>query len=294
VLSALLTLYEPESTSTPANERRSLDLSSAEPTPRDGVRPPRDGLRSRASTISFDTMSHAFGLGNARPPAQRNGAGVFGALIASTGNIAGAAAPAANTVAPNLKRPGYHLSRYSHDGNAPDQQSSGPIGTSMSTSDLRRSSRPHSMYTESPLHREISAGTYFRSEPSSPGESVTTTATHSPEEKALRPARALVSDALSAPSFSGAPSAPTTPGGSRRKPFTAVLKDLPMPQLPRGWPGSAPSSVPGSPTSDGAENDGYFKREDMEKHWAREADRERKKAAKRKRRKAEIFVRILP
>ncbi|KAJ7024858.1 hypothetical protein C8F04DRAFT_150859, partial [Mycena alexandri] len=45
----------------------------------------------------------------------RNGAGVLGALIASTGNIAGAAAPVPSSLAPNIKRPGYHLSRYSID-----------------------------------------------------------------------------------------------------------------------------------------------------------------------------------
>ncbi|KIP04642.1 hypothetical protein PHLGIDRAFT_109285 [Phlebiopsis gigantea 11061_1 CR5-6] len=42
----------------------------------------------------------------------RKNPGVFGALVASTGNISGAAAPASSTLAPNLKRPGYHLSRY--------------------------------------------------------------------------------------------------------------------------------------------------------------------------------------
>ncbi|KAF7320954.1 hypothetical protein HMN09_00182100 [Mycena chlorophos] len=46
---------------------------------------------------------------------QRNSAGVLGALIASTGNITGAAAPTSSQLAPNIKRPGYHLSRYSLD-----------------------------------------------------------------------------------------------------------------------------------------------------------------------------------
>ncbi|KAJ7100584.1 hypothetical protein C8R43DRAFT_247729 [Mycena crocata] len=43
----------------------------------------------------------------------RNGGGVVGALIASTANISGAAAPVPSQLAPNIKRPGYHLSRYS-------------------------------------------------------------------------------------------------------------------------------------------------------------------------------------
>ncbi|KAJ7628480.1 hypothetical protein FB45DRAFT_794332 [Roridomyces roridus] len=45
--------------------------------------------------------------------------GALGALIASTGNISGAAAPVNSTLAPNIKRPGYHLSRYSVDEGEP-------------------------------------------------------------------------------------------------------------------------------------------------------------------------------
>ncbi|KAJ6550865.1 hypothetical protein DFH09DRAFT_925648 [Mycena vulgaris] len=52
----------------------------------------------------------------ARP---RNGGGVVGALIASTGNISGAAAPVASQLAPNIHRPGYHLSRYSLEDDVP-------------------------------------------------------------------------------------------------------------------------------------------------------------------------------
>lgn len=58
----------------------------------------------------FHTMSLPFT--GTRTPETRNAGGVFGPLIASTGNITGAAAPAPSTVAPNIKRHGYHLSRY--------------------------------------------------------------------------------------------------------------------------------------------------------------------------------------
>jgi hypothetical protein len=57
----------------------------------------------------FHAMSMPFP--GTRTPETRNAGGVFGPLIASTGNISGAAAPAPSTVAPNIKRPGYHLSR---------------------------------------------------------------------------------------------------------------------------------------------------------------------------------------
>lgn len=65
--------------------------------------------RRKGSETSLATKLHL----PATKQKQRNGGGVLGALIASTGNISGAAAPASSTLAPNMKRPGYHLSRYS-------------------------------------------------------------------------------------------------------------------------------------------------------------------------------------
>ncbi|KAJ4493427.1 hypothetical protein C8J55DRAFT_416832 [Lentinula edodes] len=49
-----------------------------------------------------------------RPPQARNAGGVFGSLIASTGNITGAAAPTPSTLAPNVDRPGFNLTRYGY------------------------------------------------------------------------------------------------------------------------------------------------------------------------------------
>ena len=46
-----------------------------------------------------------------RPAAARSAGGVFGPLIASTGNLTGVAAPQSSRLQPNLKRPGYKLSR---------------------------------------------------------------------------------------------------------------------------------------------------------------------------------------
>jgi hypothetical protein len=37
---------------------------------------------------------------------------VIGPLIAGTGNLAGMASPASSALQPNVKRPGYHLSRF--------------------------------------------------------------------------------------------------------------------------------------------------------------------------------------
>ncbi|KAG6860505.1 hypothetical protein C0995_010329 [Termitomyces sp. Mi166 len=45
----------------------------------------------------------------------RSGAGVFGPLIASTGNLTSVVAPTQSQLQPDIKRPGYRLSRYSFD-----------------------------------------------------------------------------------------------------------------------------------------------------------------------------------
>ncbi|KAJ7745256.1 hypothetical protein B0H14DRAFT_3606534 [Mycena olivaceomarginata] len=77
--------------------------SSTPPSPRAdpvGRSHPRSG--SQSSLAKFHLLP-------SKKP--RNGAGVLGALIASTGNISGVAAPVPSQLAPNIKRPGYHLSR---------------------------------------------------------------------------------------------------------------------------------------------------------------------------------------
>lgn len=61
-------------------------------------------IKSRLPASSFSS----------RPRQSRNAGGVIGSLIASTGNLAGVAAPVHSQLQPNVKRPGYHLSRYSH------------------------------------------------------------------------------------------------------------------------------------------------------------------------------------
>ncbi|KAI0643470.1 DUF1212-domain-containing protein [Trametes meyenii] len=172
VLSTLLSFYEPSTgfqsgMSTPA--RSSLDESrpssmyssgtlnnanangSASTTSSGVLMPPppvpnREGHSypslPNMSTNSLRPPTHpwtrGFGLGDARPTAARSGAGVFGPLIASAGNIAGVAAPTPATVAPNCKRPGYHLSRYSLESNLPKASSSGSKSPSLS--------RPRSMH----------------------------------------------------------------------------------------------------------------------------------------------------
>ncbi|KAJ7715205.1 DUF1212-domain-containing protein [Mycena metata] len=142
VLSALLTLYNeggdtgtpttvsprpppdagrPPSSSPPARRASPPHTSSSTPSPPNPSRPQtvdplgRSHNARHAGSHSSLAAKAKFAILPASTQNRRNGAGVLGALIASTGNIAGAAAPAPSTLAPNIKRPGYHLSRYSID-----------------------------------------------------------------------------------------------------------------------------------------------------------------------------------
>lgn len=111
VLSALLALYDNQKTGTATpssrmsadSERPNLQVDVDLMPPPSAIPRPSKSSRTGARTPTFWPES--------RRPLERNGAGVFGALVASTGNISGAAAPASAGLAPNLKRPGYHLSR---------------------------------------------------------------------------------------------------------------------------------------------------------------------------------------
>ena len=105
ILAALLTLYDRES-----------DLASVsdtqEPRPRISPTHSLHDLVS-ASGRGLATVSKALHLPEPRPRKERNAAGVWGPLIASTtGTLVGATAPTHSTIAPDVKRPGYHLSRY--------------------------------------------------------------------------------------------------------------------------------------------------------------------------------------
>jgi hypothetical protein len=104
ILAALLTLYDRES-----------DVASVSDTqehrPRVSPTHSLHGLAS-ASERRLAPVSKALHLPASRPRRERNAAGVWGPLIASTtGTLVGAAAPTHSAIAPDVKRPGYHLSR---------------------------------------------------------------------------------------------------------------------------------------------------------------------------------------
>lgn len=163
VLSALLSLYDANDAASATVGTPSIRSSFDESRPSSGFFPPsrtitQDSMRSEpgrrsqspsrertprwagsanASVASLTNLRLPKPWGESRPPHTRNGAGVFGPLIASTGNIAGAAAPNNAALAPSIKRPGYHLSRYSLESKMPKVEKSSPT-----------LSRPRSMHFE--------------------------------------------------------------------------------------------------------------------------------------------------
>ncbi|KAH9895599.1 DUF1212-domain-containing protein [Cubamyces lactineus] len=198
VLSTLLSFYEPSTgfqsgVSTPArssldesrpssmysgtlasvNERASAALMPPPPVPNRSDRTEGHGYPPSMPNLSTNSLrppthpwTRTFGFGDSRPSAARSGAGVFGPLIASAGNIAGVAAPAPATVAPNCKRPGYHLSRYSLESNIPK--------SSHHHGHQRSLSRPRSMHFD-PQGRSASL-----SGPPSPADESPPFSHHSP------------------------------------------------------------------------------------------------------------------
>ncbi|KAK7053318.1 pheromone-regulated protein prm10 [Paramarasmius palmivorus] len=244
--------------------------SSSPPSPPSGPQ-----LKEKSS---YSSLHLPFGLGKGARPAQaRNAGGVFGSLIASTGNISGAAAPANSTIMPNVKRPGYHLSRYSYedskkDVRAPvaDHNPSKSLDSGMPT---RR--RPASM---------MNLGMDIAEEPSSP-----TSDTHlvqTPVSAYIPPpppiAREGTFDSTASGSFAG-----------KRPKWTAVLKDLPyansvlsLPSTPGGWKSgrSTPTPTP-TPGSEGE------KGEWIGDAWLAEKERkERERKERKRRKKAEIYI----
>jgi hypothetical protein len=113
ILAALLTLFDRESDTTSVSDTMTLaSAGTPEHCPR--VSPTHSLLElASASGRRIANVSKALHLPEPRPRRERNAAGVWGPLIASTtGSLVGAAAPTHSTIAPDIKRPGYHLSRF--------------------------------------------------------------------------------------------------------------------------------------------------------------------------------------
>ncbi|KAH9021301.1 hypothetical protein EDB85DRAFT_2189706 [Lactarius pseudohatsudake] len=119
ILAALLTLYDQGSDSASMSSTVRTRSSRGSPEPPHSSGSPSHSFLDLASAPGrrLADMSKALHLPEPRPSRERNAGGVWGSLITSTtGTLVGAAAPAHSGIAPDIKRPGYHLSRYSLDG----------------------------------------------------------------------------------------------------------------------------------------------------------------------------------
>ncbi|KAI9435047.1 hypothetical protein H4582DRAFT_2112404 [Lactarius indigo] len=166
--------FRRRSRSTPArpNKREDTEMAAAADTT-----PPMTRVQGEPPPHSPDSPSHSFldlpgrrladvskalHLPEPRPSRERNAAGVWGSLIASTtGTLVGAAAPTHSGIAPDIKRPGYHLSRYSLDGSvrtAPQHPTQERPRSMLANGGMHRSSSssPHTTLRELPKRGRIS------------------------------------------------------------------------------------------------------------------------------------------
>lgn len=107
ILAALLALYDRDS------DVASISDTQEHPSRISPTHSPHDLASVTGKRLA--AASKSIHLPESRPRRQRNAAGVWGPLIASTsGTLVAPAAPTHSAIAPDVKRPGYHLSRYSH------------------------------------------------------------------------------------------------------------------------------------------------------------------------------------
>ncbi|KII84961.1 hypothetical protein PLICRDRAFT_349447 [Plicaturopsis crispa FD-325 SS-3] len=295
VLSTLLTLYDAQQAggsvsgastpatlgaTTPVTQRDSFSFDVPMPDPDKpwvkAVPPEGSSSRPKARPLSGEGWDVKPKWAQRKPVTPA--AGVLGALIASTGNISGVAAPTASTLAPNIKRPGYHLSRYSLE-SAPTKKS----GESSGRIPAKNLKRPSSTHFE-----RVTDGVVVGEPEGRPSGFSERTMTNN-----IRPSGS--SSPMSEDSHSGGVSASastvwggaTVTGISTEKPngmghkrkWTGVLKDLPHAYSNLKSRGSTPTTEGG---------DEWLE----EKVQYREEQRkeEQKKERRRKRKQAEVYI----
>lgn len=208
-----------------------------------------------------------------RPKGAKNGAGVFGALMQSSGQLAGVATPSGATLVPNAKRPGYRLSRYS-------------LGENRDSVDAPR---PASMYERS----ETPQSTTRVNTDDSPTSTTQMMAGHNPLDRAVTtdnrprptaielPPRTRSGKPFSIKSFTDLTHLPMTPG-SHFKHFLSGKGSQ---------PGTPPSEYGGDRGSDYfTEKPSKWQLEDDRKREKWEAEKKKRKKAKEKKKQQEIFI----
>ncbi|KAJ6455277.1 hypothetical protein C8R47DRAFT_1228304 [Mycena vitilis] len=298
VLSALLTLYndaEPGSlASTPGTEEaeptwpaplpplpppaKKASPSQIEEVPRHDASgssstlpsPSRDPIgRTHARSGSQASIASKFRLPLPllpQNPRARNGGGVVGALIASTGNIAGAAAPGPSTLAPNIKRPGYHLSRYSLDD--ADVPQVAP-----------KRERPRSMPPLPPEPQPTQPSPTLRGSSTMPSIAGTNTSTNT---TTARNSSTGTTNTNTARNSTGG-----TPSLASKRGWTEKLRGMEHAMAFAASGGRSGRSTPVQTPSSGTDRE-QEQDEWIEEKWLREQETRREK--RRKRKKAEVYI----
>ncbi|PWN35805.1 DUF1212-domain-containing protein [Meira miltonrushii] len=214
-----------------------------------------------ANQAGLDTLEEAV---EERPKSARSSAGVFGALVATTGNLIGAVSPHHAQIGPNPKRPGYTLDRY--------------LLPEMNAKTLRRTAE---------IVADAAPKPFFRSQPATPGH-------HSPSAIARKETQdSNETQAATPPSGSQTPkkrpsSLVNTRGIIHSRKNSGGNHHLHIPGMHPF--GRTHSNVNTPDALNAADRSDYFGSEVDERMAKQEWQRKLRKRAKDKRKKEEIFI----
>ncbi|KAF8752826.1 hypothetical protein RHS01_07265 [Rhizoctonia solani] len=298
VLSSLLTLYDhqqrPRSAqSTPSCERtehshkhhRNAHSASAGPS-HSASESPTTGSNSAIQPSPSAGLSLHIPKGlkpTSRPAAARSGGGVFGGLIASTGNITGVATPAASTLGAEAKRPGYHLSRYSAD-NVVQKAKKSKTAASSGTASPSGVVTPPQPKQETPPYPLASTSDSADGDMSIPrsrstGDLVGAASLTVPGGGA--PLRPTLTSTSTKYSIFGSKSTIAAPETAKAKRSSLHLGALPVPHIP-GW------TTPGWSTPGTEEGGTPFS------EWGTSGEEKRRRRRKEKKKRQEVYTRLYP
>ncbi|CAE6488452.1 unnamed protein product [Rhizoctonia solani] len=267
---------------TPKRHRRAHSASAI---------PPKDST-SESPTTGTNSASHpspSAGLTlhipkalkpSSRPAAARSGAGVFGGLIASTGNITGAATPAASALGAEAKRPGYHLSRYSAENVLQKAKKSKTTNSSGTVSPSGVTTPPH-LGQEAPPYSAASTSNSADAEMAIPRSRSTGDLVGAATALAVpgggAPLRPILTTNSAKYSTLGSKSTIAAPEMAKTKRSSLHLGALPMPHIP-GW------ATPGWSTPGTEEGGTPFS------EWGQSGEEKRRKRRREKKKRQEVYI----
>ncbi|CAE6542804.1 unnamed protein product [Rhizoctonia solani] len=217
---------------------------------------------------------------SSRPAAARSGAGVFGGLIASTGNITGVATPAASALGAEAKRPGYHLSRYSADDAAQKTKKSKTANSSGTVSPSGVPTPPHPTQ-ETPPYPIPSGSNSADADMAIPRSRSTGDLVGAAAVLAVpgggAPLRPTVTTSSAKYSIFGSKSTITSPEAAKTKRSSLHLGALPIPHI-SGW------ATPGWSTPGTEEGGTPFS------EWGQGGEEKRRRRRREKKKRQEVYI----